>query len=142
MRQERSPAHAIFRPTRYGSVGTDACLTHGRVSTMPHLTPQTQAVLAALLQDMTEPHYGLEIAKAAGLASGTIYPILARLERQKWVESEWEQIDQSKEGRRRRRYYRLTREGAHVARGELAATADRLRAVGFSVGPVINESPV
>jgi DNA-binding PadR family transcriptional regulator len=107
---------------------------------MPYLTPQTQAVLAALLHDMTEPHYGLEIAKSAGLASGTIYPILARLERQQWVESEWEQIDQSKEGRRRRRYYRLTGEGAHVARDALAATAEQLRAVGFSVEPVMNGS--
>lgn len=103
---------------------------------MGHLTSQTQAVLAALLQDTTEPHYGLEIAKAAGLASGTIYPILARLERQKWVESEWENIDQAKEGRRRRRYYRLTGEGARVARDELAATAERLRAVGFNLGPI------
>lgn len=107
---------------------------------MPHLSSQTQAVLAALLRDMTEPHYGLEIARAAGLASGTIYPILARLERQKWVESEWEQIDESAEGRRRRRYYRLTGEGARAAGQELAETAERLRAAGFPISPVASGS--
>ncbi|HEY6691217.1 MAG TPA: helix-turn-helix transcriptional regulator [Solirubrobacteraceae bacterium] len=94
---------------------------------MVSLTPHTQAVLAALLRDADEPQYGLEIAKTAGLASGTLYPILARLERQRWVESEWEQIDESTEGRRRRRYYRLTGEGARAARAELEATAERLR---------------
>jgi DNA-binding PadR family transcriptional regulator len=93
---------------------------------MPQVSPQTQAVLAALLEDMQEPHYGLEIAKAAGLASGTIYPILARLERSRWVESEWEDVDESVAGRRRRRYYRLTGDGARAARTELAATAERL----------------
>ncbi len=108
---------------------------------MRSTTPQTQAVLAALLRDVTEPHYGLEIARAAGLASGTLYPILARLERQKWVESEWERIDESAEGRRRRRYYRLTGEGARLARNEMAATAERLRAAGFTVAPIPSGTP-
>jgi hypothetical protein len=36
---------------------------------------------------------GLEICAAAGLASGTVHPILARLERLGWLESRWEDID-------------------------------------------------
>src|SRR5215218_4131906 len=103
---------------------------------MVSLRPQTQPVLPALLAAMTNLTYGLEIAKAAGLASGTIYPILARLEKQKWVESEWERIDESKEGRRRRRYYRLTGEGARIAHGELDATAKRLHLAGYFVGGI------
>jgi len=95
---------------------------------MPKMSVQTQAILAALLQDVTRPHYGLEMAKAAGLPSGTIYPILARLEREGWVESEREDIiDASAAGRRPRRYYRLTGEGAHVARAEIDSTVKRLR---------------
>jgi PadR family transcriptional regulator, regulatory protein PadR len=110
-------------------------LGHGRVASMPKQTAQTQAVLIALLRDPTESLYGLEIAKAAGLASGTIYPILARLERHGWVESEWEEIDESAEGRRRRRYYRLTSEGARIAREEMATTVRQLRAAGLQIGP-------
>jgi PadR family transcriptional regulator PadR len=75
------------------------------------MTLQTQRVLAILLNEPLADHYGLEIAKKAGLASGSIYPILARLEAAGWVTSGWEDIDEAKEGRRRRRYYRLTAVG-------------------------------
>jgi DNA-binding PadR family transcriptional regulator len=85
---------------------------------MPQMSVQTQAILAALLEDVTQRHYGLEMAKAAGLASGTIYPLLARLEREGWVESAQEDIDASAAGRRPRRYYRLTGEGARLAEAE------------------------
>jgi PadR family transcriptional regulator, regulatory protein PadR len=94
---------------------------------MGKMSLQTQAILAALLQDFTQPHYGLEIAKAAELPSGTIYPVLARLEREGWVESELENVDASAVGRRPRRYYRLTGEGARVAKAEIASTLRRLQ---------------
>jgi PadR family transcriptional regulator PadR len=91
------------------------------------VTAQTQAVLAALLEDPIRPRYGLEITKEAGLQSGTAYPILARLETAGWIESEWEDIDPSAEGRRPRRYYRLTPEGEVAARRNLADTMKRLQ---------------
>jgi PadR family transcriptional regulator, regulatory protein PadR len=91
------------------------------------MTTQTQAVLAALLADPAGAHYGLEISRAGKLPSGTLYPILARLEQVGWVESEWEEIDPSAAGRRARRYYRLTGMGERVARRELEATVERLR---------------
>ncbi len=76
------------------------------------MTLQTVAVLRVLLDDPLGEHYGLEIAKAAELPSVSLYPILARLERERWVASDWEQIDEHEAGRRRRRYYRLTANGA------------------------------
>ena len=79
------------------------------------MTLQAQRVLAVLLNEPLEDHYGLEIAKKADLASGSIYPILARLEAADWVTSGWEDIDEAKEGRRRRRYYRLTALGKREA---------------------------
>jgi DNA-binding PadR family transcriptional regulator len=94
---------------------------------MARLTWQMQAILATLLQDPTKPHYGLEMAKAAGLPSGTIYPMLARFERNGWVESELEDIDVSVAGRRPRRYYRLTGEGERLAEAEIAHTVKRLQ---------------
>jgi PadR family transcriptional regulator, regulatory protein PadR len=94
---------------------------------MPKMSLQTQAILATLLEDITEPHYGLEMAKAAELPSGTIYPVLARLEREGWVESEQEDVDASIVGRPPRRYYRLTGDGERVAKAEIASTVSRLQ---------------
>jgi PadR family transcriptional regulator len=85
----------------------------------PRMTVQTQLVLRALLQDPTHERYGLELSTASGLPSGTIHPILARLEKLGWLESRWEDIDPIREGRPRRRYYRLSPDGAEYARTAL-----------------------
>lgn len=70
-------------------------------------------------------HYGLEIAKAAKLPTGTIYPILARLEEAGCLVSEWEQVDPAEEGRPRRRYYRLTAPGERFALEQPGAVINR-----------------
>jgi PadR family transcriptional regulator, regulatory protein PadR len=88
----------------------------------PRLTLQTYLVLNALFRDMRGEKYGLEVAKEARLPSGTIYPILARLEAAGWLESGWEDIDESAEGRRKRRYYRLTGHGISEARRAIEST--------------------
>ena len=65
--------------------------------------------------------------KAARLPSGTLYPLLARLEHENLVASAWETPQQ--EGQRPRKYYQLTGEGIRIARLELAqASARRQRA--------------
>jgi len=85
------------------------------------MTLTTQLVLRALLEDPTQEKYGLQICTAAGLPSGTIHPILARLEALGWVESHWEDdVDPHQQGRPRRRYYRLIPDGAEPARIALA----------------------
>ncbi|MCQ8836433.1 PadR family transcriptional regulator [Streptomyces malaysiensis] len=83
------------------------------------MTLATRAVVTALLARPTDEHYGLEIADAAGLPGGTIYPILIRLERLGWLESRWEDIDPQKEGRPPRRYYRFSEAGAQSATAAL-----------------------
>jgi PadR family transcriptional regulator PadR len=85
------------------------------------MTLQVQLVLAEMLDEPGKPRYGLDLCAKIGLPSGTIYPILARLEQYGWVESDWEDPDTHvNEGRPRRRYYRLTRDGAEFAREALA----------------------
>jgi DNA-binding PadR family transcriptional regulator len=84
------------------------------------MTIPTQRVLEALLDDPTAELYGLEIGEAAGLRSGTVHPILARLEGYGWLSSRWEDVDASAEGRPARRYYKLTVEGVQAARAALA----------------------
>jgi PadR family transcriptional regulator, regulatory protein PadR len=82
------------------------------------MTVPLQRVLRAFLADPAAPRYGYDLMKAASLQSGTLYPLLARLEHQKLVASAWETPQQ--EGQRPRKYYRLTGEGIRIARLELA----------------------
>ncbi|PZS15429.1 MAG: PadR family transcriptional regulator [Pseudonocardiales bacterium] len=97
------------------------------------MTLPTQLVLRVLLAEPTQEMYGLQIGQAAELPSGTVHPILARLEGCGWLDSRWEDIDPVKEGRPRRRYYRLSPEGAQCVRTALArvhtpkALVNRLR---------------
>lgn len=84
------------------------------------MTLPTQLVLRAMLDNPAQPMYGLQISQVAGLASGTIHPILARLEACGWLESHWEEIDPHQERRPRRRYYRLTPGGVELSQAALA----------------------
>jgi DNA-binding PadR family transcriptional regulator len=85
------------------------------------MTLQTQRVLRAALQEPAREWYGLQMCEATGLPSGTVYPIISRLEQHGWIESRWEDpAEHIAEGRPRRRYYRLTGEGAEQARAALA----------------------
>ena len=86
----------------------------------PRMTIPTQLVLRALLSDPEHELYGVEIGTQAGLPSGTVHPILARLETVGWLTSRWEEIDPRAEGRPARRYYRLTPNGLELARSALA----------------------
>src|SRR3954447_26598733 len=84
------------------------------------MTIPTQLVLEALLGEPERELYGVEIGELASLRSGTVHPILARLEGVGWLTSHWEDIDPRAEGRPPRRYYRLTADGLLAARSALA----------------------
>jgi PadR family transcriptional regulator, regulatory protein PadR len=72
---------------------------------------QTLRVLEAFLESPGEQLAGADVQKRTGLASGTLYPILLRLEGAGWFVSRWEAIDPAAVGRPRRRLYRLTPTG-------------------------------
>jgi PadR family transcriptional regulator PadR len=86
----------------------------------PILTRQTMTVLSALL-DSAESLAGSNIASATGLASGTLYPILIRLEAAKWIKSEWETVDLTTKETPRRRLYSMTPLGTKRSREEARA---------------------
>jgi DNA-binding PadR family transcriptional regulator len=90
------------------------------------MTVQTLALLAAMLDCPDGEWYGLELTKACDLKSGTLYPILARLEHAGWLTSTWEDVDPKLVGRPRRRLYRLTGAGADTARGVVDEQLARL----------------
>jgi DNA-binding PadR family transcriptional regulator len=77
------------------------------------LTYPTALVLHALLQGY---RHGFDIMDATALPSGTVYPILRRLEAEGCVRSEWEREGEARrEQRPPRRYYELTSHGRRVA---------------------------
>lgn len=95
------------------------------------MTLTMQAILRSLIEDPTAAHFGRQLSTATGLSSGTLHPILARLEALEWVDSDWEDIDPQRAGRPRRRYYRINERGLSLARTSLAeAYARRTRIVG------------
>ena len=84
------------------------------------LTAPLERVLRVFLADVTARRYGYDLMKAAKLPSGTLYPMLARLEVEGLVASEWEPLPDDGSGRPPRKYYQLTGDGIRVARLELA----------------------
>lgn len=100
----------------------------GRPDRDVRLSLQTLRVLEAFLESPADQLSGADVQKRTSLASGTLYPILLRLEAAGWFVSRWESIDPSAAGRPRRRLYRLTPGGlrrtseifASFSRGVLA----------------------
>lgn len=108
------------------------------MATGPRMTIPTQLVLETLLADPARELYGFEIGEQSALRSGTVHPILARLEGVGWLRSRWEDIDPRAEGRPPRRYYRLTADGARAARAALARAHRPVSARRFS--PQVGEA--
>ncbi|MFI7432425.1 PadR family transcriptional regulator [Micromonospora haikouensis] len=93
----------------------------------PQITVAVATILRVFLEDPEKDHYGYDLMKKTGFASGKIYPLLARLRAAGWLTVAEEDIDPAVAGRPARRGYRLTAEGARVARLELARLNDQLR---------------
>jgi len=74
-----------------------------------NMTYPTALVLQALARGY---HHGFDVMDATGLPSGTVYPILRRLDREGLLRSAWEkQATAERDGRPPRRYYSITAAG-------------------------------
>ena len=92
-----------------------------------NMTYPTALVLQALARGF---HYGFDIMDATGLPSGTVYPILRRLDREGLLKSTWEkQATAQREQRPPRRYYEITGDGETM----LAEAAARFRVLDHAV---------
>jgi len=75
-----------------------------------------ELLILSLLEAL--PRHGYEISKlieqrssgALQFHASSLYPLLYRLEKRGWIQGRWVE----KPGQRRRRYYRLTRQGEKV----------------------------
>ena len=97
-------------------------------------------VLRGLLDGVGSPQYGLALIKTTGVKAGALYPILSRFEREGWIEGSWEAIDESAEGRRKRRYYVLTGIGERGARNALANARKQL-SPSWQLQPLVGGAP-
>lgn len=77
------------------------------------LSKHARAILAALLDAGEQWSHGYDLARSAGIKSGTLYPLLIRLEARGYLEAEWQQSTEA--GRPPRHGYRLTASGRVLA---------------------------
>src|ERR1700749_2512499 len=85
--------------------------TMGKQDREVRMSLQTLRALESFLENPADELSGADVQKRSGLASGTLYPILLRLESAGWFVSRWEAVDPASVGRPRRRLYRLTPSG-------------------------------
>lgn len=84
---------------------------------MQRLTRAATRTLVAFLEAPRNWRYGYDLMKATDLSSGTLYPLLARLTEDGWLEARWEQSELP--GKPPRQMYRLTATGRTQARQAL-----------------------
>ena len=107
---------------------------------LSRVTSVTLDVLEALMGPDDEL-YGLRIAQNAGRRTGSVYPILARLEEAGWVESFWEREERGDRGPRRR-FYRFSPDGLDAARALLAERRGAVRQRSGVARPMRRADPV
>jgi PadR family transcriptional regulator, regulatory protein PadR len=96
----------------------------------------TPLLILSLLE--VEPRHGYELSKliesksrgVVRVHAASLYPLLYRLERQKWIAGRWVE----KPGQRRRRYYQLTAAGRRQLEAQRQSWSEFVRAVSHVAG--------
>ena len=88
----------------------------------PRISPETRLVLERFIERPNDWRYGYELSRETGLKSGTLYPILMRLEKYGLLEARWVVME---DGVPPRHTYRLTPNGLELARTKLAESRPR-----------------
>jgi PadR family transcriptional regulator len=91
------------------------------------------SVILAVLAALHTEQYGYTLRRSLDeqgmvIDEGTLYPLLRRLESQGLLDSEWRE-----EGKRNKRFYRLSAQGAEV----LALLLDEWRSIGASLEGIL-----
>jgi DNA-binding PadR family transcriptional regulator len=88
----------------------------------PRISPETLRVLQSFVVRPSDWRYGYELSRETKLKSGTLYPILMRLEKYGLLEARWVA---TQDGVPPRHTYRLTPNGLELARTQLAEAHPR-----------------
>ncbi len=86
------------------------------------ISRETLQVLERFIERPTDWLYGYELSRVTGLKSGTLYPILMRLEKYSLLEACWVATE---DGVPPRHTYRLTPNGLELAKTKLAQARPR-----------------
>lgn len=78
------------------------------------LSPPARMILAIMADAGSRWLHGYDLSRQGRVKSGTLYPLLIRLEEQGYLEAEWQEPAQA--GRPPRHAYRLTATGRALAR--------------------------
>ena len=89
------------------------------------LSPHARSVLAILAEAGEDWRHGYDLVRSTGGKSGTLYPLLIRLEAQGYLEAEWQPAAAA--GRPPRHAYRLTALGRQLARQSAGVGAEDVR---------------
>jgi PadR family transcriptional regulator len=101
-----------------------------------------ELLILSLVED--QPRHGYDLSKLIESRSGgvlkfrvaSLYPLLYRLEKRGWIAGRWIE----KAGQRRRRYYRLTADGAKVLASQRGTWREFVEAINRVTGADWNES--
>lgn len=85
------------------------------------LSPAARRLLAALSASAGRWRHGYDLCREADVKSGTLYPLLIRLEAQGHLQAEWHEAGEP--GRPPRHVYRLTASGLRLAADNPVAEA-------------------
>ena len=101
-----------------------------------------ELLILSLVED--QPRHGYDLSKLIESRSGgvlkfrvaSLYPLLYRLEKRGWIAGRWIE----KAGQRRRRYYRLTADGAKVLASQRGTWREFVEAINRVTGADWHES--
>jgi PadR family transcriptional regulator, regulatory protein PadR len=108
---------------------------------LPHPMPRTTLPTTIVLYCVAHGYsHGFDIIEVSGLQSGTVYPLLRRLEDAGLLKSKWERAERARaEQRPPRRIYQVTGSGAEALEEALARFPGVARMFGSPSTP--NPSP-
>jgi PadR family transcriptional regulator, regulatory protein PadR len=75
------------------------------------LTVPFLKTITVFINSPSRQYSGADICRETKLFSGTVYPLLYKLEEKGWIKGAWEEIDPHKEGRPKKRLYQITSSG-------------------------------
>jgi transcriptional regulator len=95
-----------------------------------------ELLILSLVED--QPRHGYDIGQLIEQRSngslkfsvGSLYPLLYRLEKRRWIQGRWVE----KTGQRRRRYYRITAEGKKVLKSQRNTWREFVEAINSIAG--------
>ena len=99
----------------------------------PHSSRQALLLLDALLRRPADWRHGYDLLNETGLKSGTLYPLLMRLNDDGWLESEWR--PPVPPARAPRHAYRLTTQGRACAQSLMSEANKLLPAAAVMAAP-------